>query len=256
MSHPQHLSCAELARRTASALDTASVPRSCESLSPRPASVGQPRRYKGRHNGWGAEKRERKKAEHHQYIQEKRLSEEYEHCCVQLTQATNDDAQRAPVASQTILDPHAPKFVATADQQPHSPPEPPPAALPARWLAALPARADVNGEEAYRAPDIFAPLDAKTLVPPTGASRTYPRGWPTGASHTYPRSAAAEASQLGTNELLQQIIFKLEVMLNQQRSSKIDVIVKQIEQILSTNVDIVDLLQKLVALRVAHATAH
>ena len=77
-----------------------------------------------------------------------------------------------------------------------------------------------------------------------------------GASRTYPRSAAAEASQLGTNELLQQIIFKLEVMLNQQRSSKIDVIVKQIEQILSTNVDIVDLLQKLVALRVAHATAH
>ena len=46
---------------------------------------------------------------------------------------------------------------------------------------------------------------------------------------------------------------KLEVMLNQQRSSKIDVIVKEI---LSTTVDIVDLLQKLVALRMAHATAH
>ena len=72
-------------------------------------------------------------------------------------------------------------------------------------------------------------------------------------SHTYPRSATAEASQLATNKLLQQIILKLEVMLNQQRSSKIDVIVKQI---LSTTVDIVDLLQKLVALRMAHATAH
>ena len=97
MSYPQHLSCAEMQLRTARAFETAgSVPRSCESLSPRPALLGK----KAADHACGApqigaplprlSKRERKKAEHHQYIQNKLLAE-YDQPRVQLAQTVLDD---------------------------------------------------------------------------------------------------------------------------------------------------------------------
>ena len=104
MSYPQHLSCAEMQLRTARAFETAgSVPRSCESLSPRPALLEK----KAADHACGAprigaplprlSKRERKKAEHHQYIQQQlllqqqRLLAEYDQPRVQLAQTVLAD---------------------------------------------------------------------------------------------------------------------------------------------------------------------
>ena len=114
MSYPQRLSCAEMQLRTDRAFDTdnvlSSAPRCFVSSLLPPASVEQsaasmtswvvapantapteswnPRQKP--HNRWGAEKRERKRVEHQQYIQKQRLLAEYDQPRVQLAQAAND----------------------------------------------------------------------------------------------------------------------------------------------------------------------
>lgn len=146
MSYPQRLSCAEMQLRTdrafnkdnvlssaprcfvSSLLPPASVEQSAASMTSwvvAPANTAPTESWNPRqkpHNRWSAEKRERKRAEHLQHMQNRRLLAEYDQHRVQLAPAAKD----APVASQTMLDPHAPEFVATA-ALPHSPPEPPPA---------------------------------------------------------------------------------------------------------------------------------